>query len=86
MAVDTKTLNKLIDIIRNAMPECENDVIIVDTNIYDDLRADSLDIVEIIMAIEEEFGIWTDDKEVEKVRTVGDLIRLINEKKNGGED
>ena len=86
MAVDKKILNKLIDIIRNAMPECENDVITVDTNIYDDLRADSLDIVEIIMAIEEEFGIWTDDKEVEKVRTVGDLIRLINEKKNGGED
>ena len=66
------------------MPECENDVITVDTNIYDDLRADSLDIVEIIMAIEEEFGIWTDDKEVEKVRTVGDLIRLIEKKKNGG--
>ena len=38
------------------------------------------------MAIEEEFGIWTDDKEAEKVRTVGDLIRLIDEKKNGGED
>ena len=68
------------------MPECENDVITIDTNIYDDLRADSLDIVEIIMAIEEEFGIWTDDKEAEKVRTVGDLIRLIEEKKNGGED
>ena len=84
MAIDKKMLNKLINIIRNSMPECENDVITVDTNIYDDLRADSLDIVEIIMAIEEEFGIWTDDKEVEKVRTVGDLIRLIEKKKNGG--
>ena len=86
MAVNKKLLNKLIAIIRNAMRECENDVITIDTNIYDDLRADSLDIVEIIMAIEEEFGIWTDDKEAEEVRTVGDLIRLIDEKKNGGED
>lgn len=86
MAADKKLLNKLIDIIRNVMPECENDVIMTDTNIYDDLRADSLDIVEIIMAIEEEFGIWTDDKEVEKVRTVGDLLKLINKKKNGDEN
>lgn len=84
--VINKMVDKVIYIIKYAMPECENDVITIDTNIYKDLSADSLDIVEIIMAIEEEFGIWTDDKEVEKVRTVGDLIRLINEKKNGGED
>ena len=83
---EEEILNKVIYAIKEAISGCQDFEIVETTDIFDDLAADSLDIVEIIMAIEEEFGIWTDDKEAEKVRTVGDLIRLIDEKKNGGED
>lgn len=46
----------------------------------DDLGADSLDTVELVMALEEEFGIEIPDEDAEKMSTVGDAIRYIEEK------
>jgi acyl carrier protein len=46
----------------------------------DDLGADSLDTVELVMALEEEFGIEIPDEEAEKLATVGDALRYIEEK------
>jgi acyl carrier protein len=46
----------------------------------DDLGADSLDTVELIMALEEEFSIEIPDEEAEKMKTVGDAIKYIEEK------
>jgi len=46
----------------------------------DDLGADSLDIVELVMAFEEKFGIEIPDDDTEKIRTVGDAIKYITEK------
>lgn len=46
----------------------------------DDLGADSLDTVELVMALEEEFGIEIPDEEAEKLVTVGDAIKYIEEK------
>lgn len=46
----------------------------------DDLGADSLDTVELVMALEEEFGIEIPDEDAEKMRTVGDAMRYIAEK------
>ena len=46
----------------------------------DDLGADSLDTVELIMALEEEFGIEIPDEDAEKMSTVGDAIKYIEEK------
>ena len=46
----------------------------------DDLGADSLDTVELVMALEEEFGIEIPDEEAEKLATVGDAMRYIDEK------
>ena len=46
----------------------------------DDLGADSLDTVELVMALEEEFGIEIPDEDAEKIQTVGDAIRYINQK------
>jgi acyl carrier protein len=43
----------------------------------DDLGADSLDLVELIMAMEEEFGFEIADEEAEKLRTVGDVINFV---------
>lgn len=46
----------------------------------DDLGADSLDTVELVMALEEEFGIEIPDEEAEKMTTVGDAMKYIEEK------
>ena len=46
----------------------------------DDLGADSLDTVELVMALEEEFGIEIPDEEAEKLITVGDAVKYIGEK------
>lgn len=50
-----------------------------DASFIDDLGADSLDLVELIMALEEEFGIEIPDGDAEKVVTVGDVVNYIKE-------
>lgn len=52
------------------------------SNIIDDLGADSLDSVEIIMALEEKFGISITDTDAEGIRTVEQLVKKVEEKKN----
>lgn len=46
-----------------------------------DLNADSLDVVELIMALEEKFGIEIPDEQAEKIKTVGDALRFIQDNK-----
>ena len=55
----------------------EEDEITMESSFFDDLGADSLDIVELIMALEEEFNIEIPDEEAEKVSTVGNVIEYI---------
>ena len=50
-----------------------------ESSFIDDLGADSLDLVELIMALEEEFGIEIPDADAEKVVTVGDVVSYIKE-------
>jgi acyl carrier protein len=52
-----------------------------DASFIDDLGADSLDIVELVMAFEEEFGVEIPDDAAEKIATVGDATRYIEEHK-----
>ncbi len=56
------------------------DTITMQTSFVDDLEADSLDIVELIMAVEEEFGVAIDDQDVDGVKTIGDVVNYITEK------
>ncbi|MDT7871453.1 acyl carrier protein [Thermocrinis sp.] len=51
-----------------------------DANFVQDLGADSLDVVELVMAFEEEFGIEIPDEDAEKIRTVGDVINYLKER------
>ena len=53
------------------------DEITMETKFVDDLGADSLDIFQIIMGIEEEFGVDIDNEEAEKIVTVGDAVEQI---------
>ncbi len=50
------------------------------SSLIDDLGADSLDIVELVMAMEEEFGLEIPDEDAEKIKTVGDVIKYIESK------
>ena len=53
----------------------------LEAKIMDDLGADSLDAVELVMALEEEFGIEIPDEDAEKLITVGDVIKYVEGKK-----
>ncbi len=48
-----------------------------EANLLDDLGADSLDVVELVMALEEEFGIEVPDDDVENIRTIGDIVQYV---------
>ena len=50
-----------------------------EASFIDDLGADSLDTVELVMALEEEFGIEIPDEDAEKIQTVGDVIKYIDD-------
>ena len=54
--------------------------VVPEASFIDDLGADSLDTVELVMALEEEFGTEIPDEDAEKILTVGDAIKYIEEK------
>lgn len=56
------------------------DDITMDTSFTEDIGADSLDLVELVMALEQEFDIEIDDDQVENIKTVGDAVRYIKDK------
>lgn len=55
------------------------DQVTADAKFIEDLGADSLDTVELIMALEEEFGLEVPDEEAEKLQSVGDVVKYIEE-------
>lgn len=57
----------------------EADKVTLEASFVDDLGADSLDTVELVMAFEEEFGIDIPDEDAEQMRTVGDAVSYIRE-------
>lgn len=56
------------------------DDITEDTSFVEDLNADSLDFVEAVIGAEEEFGVSIPDDDAEKIKTVGDMVRYLEEK------
>lgn len=57
------------------------DTITLETSLTEDLEADSLDAVEVIMALEDEFGIEIPDEDAENMKTIGDICQYIEENK-----
>tara|TARA_B100002051_G_C16442842_1_gene489812 strand:+ start:347 stop:622 length:276 start_codon:yes stop_codon:yes gene_type:complete len=70
------TFDKVKDIIIDKLG-AEDDKITESASFMDDLGADSLDTVELIMELEEEFGLEIPDEEAEKLATVGDAVKYI---------
>lgn len=60
--------------------DVEEDKVTEAASITDDLGADSLDVVDLVMSFEEEFEIEIPDDQVEKIKTVGDIVKFIEEK------
>ena len=59
--------------------DVEEDTITTDTSIADDLGADSLDVVDLLMSIEDEFEIEIPDDEIENIKTDGALVKYIED-------
>jgi len=68
---------KVIDLIADKLCKKPSQVKL-DSKLVEDLGADSLDVVELIMAFEDEFGVSLPDEEIAKLKTVGDIVNFIN--------
>lgn len=78
---ENEIFEKLKKLIVEELGSKEEDVTL-DATFVDDLSADSLDIVELVMSIEEEFGIEIPDSEAEKITTVRDVVEYIQKEKS----
>lgn len=58
----------------------EEGALVPEAHLLDDLGADSLDVVELVMALEEEFGIEVPDEDVENIRTIRDVVQYVQER------
>ncbi|HJC71506.1 MAG TPA: acyl carrier protein [Candidatus Ruthenibacterium merdavium] len=59
--------------------DVDEDRITMESDIAEDFDADSLDLVDLVMSLEDEFGIEVPDEQVENFRTVGDVVRYIED-------
>ena len=67
---------KVRDIIVDQL-DADESAVTMDASIIDDLGADSLDVVDLVMSIEEEFDVEIPDEEVKNIKTVGDIVKFI---------
>ena len=73
--------DRVVEIICNQLGVTK-DKITPETSFVNDLQADSLDTVELMMELEEEFGVTIPDEEAQKITTVGQAIKYIEENKS----
>ncbi len=80
MAVDQELLENVKKMVASQLGKSE-DEISPESSFIEDLGADSLDLVELIMSMEDEFGIEISDEDAESIVTVQDAIKFITERK-----
>ncbi|MCU0531733.1 MAG: acyl carrier protein [Syntrophales bacterium] len=76
MSIEEKVIEIIVEQLDVTREEC-----VPEASFIEDLGADSLDLVELIMAMEENFGIEISDEELQKIRTIQDAINYIKKKK-----
>jgi acyl carrier protein len=78
MGVVVMIFEKLREIICEQL-DLEESEVNLDSNILEDLGADSLDVVDLVMSIEDEFDLEVPDEEIARIKTVGDIVKFIEE-------
>lgn len=73
-------LEKIKEIVSEQL-EIDSETITAETRINEDLSADSLEVVEILMALEDEFGVEIPDDQIENMKTIGDVVDYIQNNK-----
>jgi acyl carrier protein len=76
MSIEEKVIEIIVEQLDVTREEC-----VPEASFIEDLGADSLDLVELIMAMEENFGVEISDEELQKIRTIQDAINFIKKKK-----
>ena len=71
---------KVKELIADQLDVADKDGITEASSITDDLGADSLDVVDLVMALEDEFSVEIPEDEVENIKTVGDIVQYIEDK------
>ena len=71
---------KVKNLIAEQLDVADKDNISEASSITDDLGADSLDVVDLVMALEDEFSVEIPEDEVENIKTVGDIVKYIEDK------
>jgi len=69
---------KVREILCNQL-DLEEDNVTMDSDIIEDFEADSLDVVDLVMSLEDEFSIEIPDEQIENVKTVGDIVHYIED-------
>ena len=73
-------LEKIKEILASQL-DADIDSMTAETRIAEDLGADSLDVVELLMSIEDEFSVEIPDEAIESIKTIGDVVKYIEENK-----
>ncbi len=71
--------DKVKEIIQDQLNPEDANAIVPEANIQDDLGADSLDVVDLVMSLEEEYDIEIPDEAVANIKTVGDIVKYIED-------
>jgi len=71
---------KIVDILSEQLDIENKNTITMDSELVDDLGADSLDSIDIVMSVEDEFGIEVPDEVIENMKTVADIVDYIESK------
>ena len=72
-------LEKVTSIVVDQL-DVDEEKVAMEASISDDLGADSLDVVDLVMSLEEEFNIEIPDEEVENIKTVGDIVKYVEDR------